>query len=67
MIVEKLVEKLPLKSTFTRMIVGGLFTAFMISIGTLGILRLFNFSMNPAIVAAFAAMGAALYAAKVRK
>ena len=67
MIVEKLFDKLPLKSAFTKMIVGGLFTAFMISIGALGILRLFNFSVNPAIIAAIAAIGATLYAARVRK
>jgi hypothetical protein len=67
MIVEKLVGKLPLKSAFTKVIVGGILTALLISFGALGILRLFNFSMNPAIVAAIAPIGAALYAARVRK
>ncbi|MHC4728641.1 MAG: hypothetical protein ACYS17_15585 [Planctomycetota bacterium] len=67
MIVEKLVEKLPVKSIYTKMIVGGVLTALMISIGALGILRLFNFSMNPVIVAVIATIGAAIYAARVRK
>ena len=67
MIVEKLVEKLPYKSTLAKMIVGGILTALMILVGTLGILRLLDFSVNPVIVAVLAVIGAAVYAASIRK
>jgi len=67
MIVEKLVEKLPVRSRLTKIIAGCILTAFMISIGMIGILRLLNFSVNPAIVAVLATIGADAYAAGMRK
>ncbi len=66
MIVEKLVEKLTVISNLV-IIIGGILTALMISIGALGILRLFNFSVNPAIVVVLATTGAAIFAANIRK
>jgi len=67
MIVEKIMDKLPVRSPLAKMIVGGILTALMILIGALAILRLFNFSVNPAIVAVLAVIGAAVYAASIRK
>ena len=67
MIIEGLMEKLPVKSNFTKLIVGSVLTALTISLGMVGILRLFDFSINPAIPSAFAAIGAATYAARMRK
>ena len=67
MIVEKIMDKLPVSSPLAKMIVGWILTALMISIGALGILSLFNFSVNPVIVAVLAVIGAAVYAASVRK
>lgn len=67
MIVEKIMDKLPVSSTLAKMIAGGILTALLISIGALGILKLFNFSVNSAIVAIIAVIGAAVYAASIRK
>jgi hypothetical protein len=67
MFIEKIMDKLPLTSLLAKKIVGGILTALLISIGTFGILRLLNSSVNPASVAALAAIGGAVYAARVRK
>ena len=67
MIVEKIMDKLPVRSPLIKMIVGGILTALLISIGAFGILRLIDFSVNPVIVAIIAMIGAAVYAASIRK
>ncbi len=67
MIIERLVEKLPIRSNFTKLIVGSILTALAISLGMVGILKLFGFSVNPGIPAALAAIGAATYAARMKK
>jgi len=67
MIVEKLMDKLPVRSPLIKMIVGGILTALLISIGAFGILRLIGFSVNPVIVAIIAVIGAAVYAASIRR
>ena len=66
MILQKIIDKLPLNSPHGKMIVGGILTALLISIGALGILKLINFSVNPAIVAIIAVVGAAIYASSIR-
>lgn len=63
MIIERLVEKLPVRSKFAKVILGSLLTALTISLGMVGILGLFDFSINPIIPSTFAAIGAATYAA----
>ena len=67
MIVDKLVEKLPIRSNFTKLIVGSILTALVISLGMVGILKLLSFSINPAIPAVLGAVGGAIYAAVTRK
>jgi len=67
MIIERLVEKLPIRSNFTKLIVGSILTALAISLGMVGILKLFGFSVNPGIPAALASIGAATYAARMKK
>ncbi len=67
MIVEKIMDKLPVRSPLAKMIVGGILTALMISLGALAVLRLFNFSVSPAIVAVLAVTGAVVYAASMRR
>jgi len=62
MIVDRLVEKIPVKSKFAKMILGSLLTALTISLGMVGVLSMFDFSINSAIPSAVAAMGAAAYA-----
>lgn len=67
MIIERLVEKLPVNSHFTKLVIGSIATASVISLGMVGILKLLNFSLNPGIPSAFAAVGAAAYTASLRK
>ncbi len=67
MIVEKVLGKLPIRSDFAKLMVGSILTALAISLGMVGILRLFGFSINPVIPAGFAAVGAAIYAARMRE
>jgi len=65
MIIERLLEKLRIRSRPIKLIIGSALTALVISLGMVGILRLFGFSVNPGIPAAVAAIGAAAYAARV--
>lgn len=67
MIVEKIMDKLPVRSPLIKMIIGGILAALLISIGAFGILRLIDFSVNPVIVAIVAVIGAAVYAASIRR
>ena len=67
MIVEKLIEKLPIRSSFVKLILGSTLIALIIALGMIGILRLFGFSINPVIPVVLAAVGAAIYAARIQK
>ncbi|HIE26884.1 TPA: hypothetical protein EYP66_06330 [Candidatus Poribacteria bacterium] len=67
MIIERLVEKLPIRSDFQKLVIGSILTALTISLGMVGILRLADFSINAVIPSTFAAIGAAVYAARMRK
>lgn len=67
MIVEKIMDKLPVRSPLIKMIIGGILVALLISFGAFGILRLIDFSVNPVIVAIIAVIGAAVYAASIRR
>jgi len=63
MIVDKLVEKLPVRSNFTKLIAGSILTALLIALGMVGILKLLSFSINPTVPAVLGVIGAATYAA----
>lgn len=67
MVVKKIIDKCPIKSSFAKMILGAVLAALLVSLGMIGILRLFGFSVNPAIPSVFASIGVALYAAGVQK
>jgi len=67
MIVDKFVEKLHIRSSFMRSIVGSVLTALVIALGMVGILKLFSFPINPAVPAILGAVGGAIYAAVARK
>jgi len=67
MIVEKLIEKLSIRSSFVKLILGSTLIALIIALGMIGILRLFGFSVNPVNPFALAAVGAAIYAARIQK
>ena len=66
MIVERIVQSIPIGSQFSKLIIGSVITALLISLGMVYILKLFNFSINPAIPSAFAAIGAAIFAARFK-
>jgi len=67
MIVEKLIEKLSIRSSFVKLILGSTLIALIIALGMIGILRLFGFWVSPVIPVALAVVGAAIYAARIQK
>ncbi len=67
MIVDKLVEKLPIRSNFTKLIADSVLTALVIALGMVGILKLIGFSINPVVPAVLGVIGAATYAVVTRK
>ena len=67
MIVDKLIEKLHIRSNFMKLIAGSILTALVIVLGMVSILKLFSFSINPAVPAVLGAVGGAIYAAVTRK
>jgi len=67
MIIEHLIERIPTKSAFTKLMVGSVITALSISLGMVWILQAFDFSISPALPASLGAIGAALFAARMRK
>lgn len=67
MIIERLVEKIPVKSKFSKLILGSLLTALAISLGMVGILSMFDFSIDPVIPATVAVIGAAAYSVHATK
>lgn len=64
MIIEKVINILPIKSEFLKLLIGSTLTALMISFGMVFILDLINFSLSSAILAAFAEIGKAIYASR---
>ena len=67
MIVNKLIEKLPIRSNLTKLIAGSFLTALLIALGMVGILKLLGFSISPAVPAVLGVIGGATYAAITRK
>jgi hypothetical protein len=67
MVVKKVIDRCSIESSFTKLILGAVLAALLVSLGMNGILRLLGFSVNPAIPSVFASIGAAIYAAVVRK
>ena len=67
MIVDKLVEKIHIRSNFMKLIAGSVLTALVIALGMVGILKLFSFSINPAVPAVLGTVGGAIYAAVTQK
>jgi membrane associated rhomboid family serine protease len=67
MLIKKIIDKVPVRSSFAKLILGAILAALLVSFGIIGILKLFGFLVNSAIPSVFASIGAALYAAAVRK
>ena len=66
MIVERLIKSLSTRSPILRLIAGSVVVALTISLGMVAILSLFGFGVNPALPSALGAIGAALFAARMR-
>ena len=58
-------KKTRIKSYWIRLILGSAITALMISLGMVIVLELLDFEINPGIIAALAAIGVSLYAARL--
>lgn len=67
MIIELIYQKKNIGTRFVRALPVAVLTALAISFGMIGILSLFHFSINPAIPATIGVVGAAAYAAKIRR
>jgi len=66
MIVERLLKPINIKSELGHLVVGAVATSLLISLGMVGILELIRFPVNPALPAAFGAIGSALFAARAK-
>lgn len=60
MLAKKVINILPMKSEFFKLLIDSILTAVMISLGMLFVLDPINFSISSAIPSAFAAIGAAI-------
>lgn len=67
MVIKKIIDKLPIRSGFAKLILGAVLVALLISLGMVGVLKLFGFSVDPVIPSVFAGISAAIYAARVKK
>ena len=67
MIVERLVEALPVKSELIKLIVGAAMTGILISLGVVFVLSLTSFAIKPALPSIFAGIGAAIFTVKFKK
>jgi hypothetical protein len=67
MIADRFLKLIPGEHLLTRLIVGSIFVALVISLGMVGIVSLFGFTLSPAIPSAFAAAGAAIFAARMAR
>jgi hypothetical protein len=66
MIAKRVIQWLPIRSSFAKLIMGSSFVALFISLGTVGIAGLAGISVPTVLAAALAAVGAAAYAATSR-
>ena len=66
MFAERLAKSLSIRSSLLRVVVGSVVVGLTISLGMVAILRLLGLGVNPALASAPAAIGAALFAARMR-
>jgi len=67
MIAKRLVQALPIRSDLGQLIVGSMFVALSISLGTVAIAGAVDITLPAAVPAGMAAAGAAVFAASLRK
>ena len=63
----KIINSLPIKSEFLKLLIGSILTALMISLGMVFISDLIHFPIGSAIPSAIAAIGAAIYASRFNR
>ncbi len=66
MLAEKVINIFPIKSNFLKLLIGSILTVLMISLGMVYISELLLFKIGSAIPSAFAALGAAIFAARFK-
>jgi hypothetical protein len=66
MIAKRCIQKLPIRSSLARLIVGSSMVALCVSLGIVWIGGILGVSVPAAVAAALAAVGAAVYAASTR-
>jgi Flp pilus assembly pilin Flp len=67
MIADHLMKLIPGRHGLTKLIIGSSIVALMISLGMVAVVGLFDFTLSPAIPSVFAAIGAAIFAARMSK
>lgn len=67
MIADRIMKLIPVRQGLTKVIIGSSLVALMISLAMVGVVRVFDFNLDPAIPAVFAAIGAAVFAARMSK
>ena len=65
--INRVVDFLPIRSNFIKLIIGSIITALLISLCMGLILKLLNFHVSFVIPSALSVIGAAIYAAKYKK
>ena len=63
MIIDRIIDRLPIRSTFWKVLTGSILAALVISLGMVAILNLLDFTVSAAIPAVSGAIGGAVYAA----
>jgi hypothetical protein len=61
MLIERFIRTLPIKPSFTKLIVGAALSALAISLGFIGVSRVLALPINTEIAVVFGAIGAAIY------
>ena len=67
MIIDKLIDKLPIKNNFIKLIVGAVITGLLISLLAFAVLKLIGYSVHAAIPSISGVIGAVIYAATRKK
>jgi H+/gluconate symporter-like permease len=67
MLIEGRLDKLNVRSPLLKLIIGSAFVALAVALGTVVILSLLGFAINPAIPAVLAAVAAAAFAVRMRE
>ena len=67
MIADHIMKLIPGRQGLTKLMISSSIIALIISLGMVGIVGLFEFQLNPVIPSVFAAIGAAIFAARMAK